>query len=186
MFLDRDGVVVEEVGFVGTPTQLQVPGAVPNALKKLGERFVLIVVTNQSGIGRGFFTEPDLLEVHTALITILEDSGARVDCIYYCPHHPQAIVPEYRKACECRKPKAGMLLRAADSWNIDLARSFMVGDAITDMEAARSAGVTGIKISQGSAENRGPEPVVQSLEEAAALILGQIESRDSLAGEGVK
>ena len=186
MFLDRDGVVVEEVGFVSKPDQLQVPDAVPEALNKLRERFLLIVVTNQSGIGRGYYTEENLLEIHTSLVTFLGERGAAVDCIYFCPHHPTLAVPEYRQACECRKPEAGMLLRAANTWNIDLASSFMVGDAVTDMEAARAAGVTGIKVGQDPGENSGPEPVVQSLEEAAELILGRLSGQNSTAREGTQ
>ena len=179
-------MVVEEVGFVSKPGQLQVPDAVPRALKKLSERFLLIVVTNQSGIGRGFYTEEDLLEVHTTLVTFLGERGSAVDCIYYCPHHPTMASPEYRQACECRKPRAGMLFRAADTWNIDLTASFMVGDAVTDMEAARAGGVTGIKVRWDAGENPGPEPVVQSLEEAAELILGRLSGQNNAAREGTQ
>lgn len=167
-------MVVKEVGFVSNSAQLQVPDAVPAALSKLKGRFLLIVVTNQSGIGRGLYTERDLLEIHTSLVKFLEERGAAVDCIYFCPHHPTLAIPEYRLACKCRKPQAGMLLRAADAWNIDLAASYMVGDAATDMEAARTAGVKGIKVGEWHEENSGPEPVVLSLEEAAELILGRI------------
>jgi len=168
------------------PGQLQVPDAVPGALNKLREQFLLILVTNQSGIGRGFYTEQDLLEIHISLVTFLGEKGAAVDCIYYCPHHPTMASPEYRQACECRKPRAGMLLRAADTWNIDLAASFMVGDAVTDMEAARAAGVKGIKVGQTTGENHGTEPVVQSLEEAAELILGRLSGQNCTARKGNK
>jgi D-glycero-D-manno-heptose 1,7-bisphosphate phosphatase len=186
VFLDRDGVVVNEVGLVSNPGQLQVPDAVPNALSKLRDPFLLIMVTNQSGIGRGYYTEEDLLEIHTSLVTFLGERGAAVDCIYFCPHHPTMAVPEYRQVCECRKPRPGMLLRAASTWNIDLAASFMVGDAVTDMKAARAAGVKGIKVGQDLGENPGLEPVVQSLEEAAELILGRLSGQNNAAREGTQ
>lgn len=185
VFLDRDGVLVEEVGFITNPSQIHVPNVVPEALNRLRQWFMLIVVTNQSGIGRGLYTEHDLLEVHSALLKILEQNGARIDSIYYCPHHPQAVLPEYRKNCECRKPKPGMILSAARRWGVDLNRSFLIGDSDTDIAAAHTAGVSGIKVGQATHERFPEIPIVKSLHEAAGLIIELTKGHSNTDSEGV-
>lgn len=144
VFLDRDGVIVEDVPFLTTVEKLRVLPGVAEALRRLRERFYLVVVTNQSGIARGLLTEDDLFGIHAELVRRLAGEDVVIDAFYYCPHLPEATVPGYGGECDCRKPKPGMLLRAAKDWDIDLARSFMVGDQPRDVEAGRTAGVRSI------------------------------------------
>ena len=144
VFLDRDGVLIEDVHYLSNPRDLCLLPGVPEALQALQGQFYLIVVTNQSGIARGFFAEDDLLAIHTQLVGSLSIHGVAVDAIHYCPHLPDAIVPQYRQVCDCRKPGSGMLQQAARHWGLDLPQSFLVGDKASDMEAAKEAGVTGV------------------------------------------
>ena len=170
-FLDRDGVVVEDVHFLTSPDQLTVLPGVAHALRLLQDRFFIIVVTNQSGIARGFLAEEDLMTIHTELINLLTAEGVTVDALYFCPHLPEAALPAYRNTCTCRKPEPGMLLQAASDWGIDLLRSFMMGDAPRDMEAAHRAGVTGIMVGDEGCIVDRRVPVVPNLAAAACLIL---------------
>lgn len=171
VLLDRDGVLVEDVHYLQEPSELRILAGVPEALRMLQDRYRIIIVTNQSGVARGLFTEDDLLSIHTELVHQLFSKGVLVDGIYFCPHLPEATVPAYQVECECRKPGPGMLLRAAKDWNIDLARSFMVGDSPRDIEAAESAGVKGIMVSQIDTTSSQPEDVAVDLLGAARLIL---------------
>ena len=142
-FLDRDGVLTRERGFVTAPSQVELlPGAAEGlaALRRAG--WVTVIVTNQSGLGRGLFSETALGEIHATLAALLAaaDPQARWDALKYCPHHPTEALPPYRLACACRKPKPGMLLEAARELGIDLAASWMVGDAPRDLLAGKAAG----------------------------------------------
>ena len=141
-FLDRDGVLNVDVNYLHKPEQVVwLPGAI-EAVRELNDAgYLVIVVTNQAGIGRGFYTESDF-EVFTAwMAERLADAGAHVDAVYHCPHHPTEALPGWREDCECRKPRPGMFLRAIDEWDVDVERSFMVGDKPGDLEAARAAGI---------------------------------------------
>ena len=142
VFLDRDGVVIPDDGAVLTPADVQLLDGVAPALAKLKwAGFLLVLVTNQAAIARGWLTETRLAEIHTELNRqLLAAGGPALDAVYSCPHHPHADVPVYRVACECRKPRAGMLTRAAREHGLSLAASFMVGDRITDVLAGRNAG----------------------------------------------
>ena len=171
VFLDRDGVIVEDVGYIGKPEKLKILPGVPEAIKLLQQRFRIIVVTNQSGIGRCLFSENNLLNVHSELVRILSGQGAILDGIYYCPHIPGAPVEDYNRICDCRKPRPGMLIRAAREWNIDMSNSYMVGDRESDMEAAKAAGVTGIIIPQGERADSGISLKTASLADAAYWML---------------
>jgi D-glycero-D-manno-heptose 1,7-bisphosphate phosphatase len=143
MFLDRDGVLVEDVHYLRRAADLRLlPGVVP-ALRLLQEHFFLIVVTNQSGIARGLLTEADLLDIHNALVRTLALEGVILDVLYYCPHLPEASVRLYRQVCSCRKPAPGMVTQARQDWNIALDDSFMVGDSLRDVQAGAAAGVPG-------------------------------------------
>lgn len=147
IFLDRDGVLVEDVHFLRHPSQLRILPGVIQALRALKDHFYLIVVTNQSGIARGLFTETDLLAIHTELVQRLTAKGALVDALYYCPHLPEgAAVKTYQVTCQCRKPRPGMLLQAKRDWDIDLSHSFLVGDMPRDIEAGAAVDVTGILV----------------------------------------
>ena len=174
VFLDRDGVLNRERGFVHNAEELEILDGVPEACDRLAELgFVRVVVTNQSGVARSLFSESDLAETHAKLRT-----HCNVDAIYYCPHHPEEGEPPYRCDCECRKPKPGMLLRAADELGIDLANSWLVGDAPRDLEAGALAGcrtiaVLGVKLPSTDALQhapRAPEHAVHSLAEAVEWI----------------
>lgn len=176
VFLDRDGVLNKEVGFIKDPSLLRILPGVPEALRSLAQWFRLVVVTNQSGIARGLYTEDDLLAVNEELAGRLAEHEVVIDAIYYCPHLPEGAVPEYSIQCECRKPKPGMLLQAARDLNISLKGSYMVGDSPRDVEAAAAAGITGIIIGETTADR--PEGVLAaaSLPHAAALILNKLGS----------
>lgn len=170
VFLDRDGVLGEEIGHIREPESLKVLPGVAEALRRLQDRFYLMVVTNQSGIARGFLGEDDLLDVHRVLVRSLAAEGAILDGIYYCPHHPTLGAAPFKTICQCRKPSPGMLLRAAKDWDIDLSHSFMVGDNLTDMEAAYSAGVNGILVGGASVPDREWTVTANDLLEAAEII----------------
>jgi D-glycero-D-manno-heptose 1,7-bisphosphate phosphatase len=141
LFLDRDGTINTEVDFLTRPEDLQL---IPNAAEAIREAnrlgIIVVVITNQSGIARGLMSEDDVQAVHQRLEELLAARGARVDAIYYCPHHPDYGTPQYRKACTCRKPKTGMLERAAQEFGFDLRSSFVVGDRWVDMKAGELAG----------------------------------------------
>lgn len=176
VFLDRDGVLVEDVDYLDSPSQIKMLPGVAQAIQSLRTKFLLIVVTNQSGVARGRFTEENLLAVHTELVIQLWKKGSALDVFYYCPHLPTSNIEAYRKICECRKPGSGMLLRAATDWGIDLKHSFIVGDRASDMESGRAVGVAGILVGEKDEEE---DPLVinaKSLREATEHILAQLPS----------
>jgi len=173
VFLDRDGVIIEDVHFLKSPSQLHILPGAARALRKLQGQFYVIVVTNQSGIARGLLTEEELLEIHSELVRDLATEGAVLDALYYCPHLPEAPVLFYRQECDCRKPKPGMLLRAKRDWNIDMAHSFMVGDAPRDIEAGCAVGVKGILLGERKASLCGASMCAHDLAQAADLVLVQ-------------
>ncbi|HEX3559610.1 MAG TPA: HAD family hydrolase [Pyrinomonadaceae bacterium] len=142
VFIDRDGTISEEVGYVNHVSRYRVFPFAAEAVRTLNERgWLAVLVTNQAGVARGYFEENLIGAVHQLLSDELERGGARLDAIYYCPHHPSVGEPPYRQDCDCRKPKPGLLLRAARELNLDLARCWMVGDRHSDTELARNAGV---------------------------------------------
>ena len=144
-FLDRDGVLNVDLGYVHRIEDLEWVAGAPSAVRRLNDAgYLVIVVTNQSGIGRGYYDEASMESVHQALRAHLAKAGARIDAIYACPFHPEAIVERFRHPDHPdRKPNPGLLLRAMEEFPIDPARSFMIGDKDSDMEAARRAGVAG-------------------------------------------
>ena len=172
VFLDRDGVLVEDVHYLTSPHQLKLLPGVTDALSSLKSRFFIIVVTNQSAIARGLMSESDLLTIHVELNNLLASEGCTVDALYYCPHLPSAVVSDYRSDCNCRKPRPGMLLNAANDWKIDLNRSFMVGDRVTDSEAAIAAGVSPVLIGNDKNRSGGYITYVQNLRNASIFING--------------
>jgi len=146
IFLDRDGVIIEDVNFLRTPQQIRLLRGACQALRVLQNWFYLIIVTNQSGIARGILSEQDLLEIHSELVKLLASEQIILDAIYYCPHLPDGSVPDYSTVCNCRKPLPGMLLQASNDWGIDIAGSFIIGDSLRDLQAGKSIGVPGILI----------------------------------------
>ena len=142
VFIDRDGTISEEVGYVNHPSRYRVFPYAAEAVRSLNEAgWLAILVTNQAGVARGYFAEALVSEVHDLLARELARGGARLDAIYYCPHHPAVGEPPYRFDCDCRKPRPGLIRRAARDLELDLSRSWMVGDRYGDVELARNAGL---------------------------------------------
>jgi D-glycero-D-manno-heptose 1,7-bisphosphate phosphatase len=140
----------EEVGYVNHLSRFKLLENTAAAIKLLNEAGVLaIVATNQAGVARGYFEEPMINKVHEKLKNELAKAQARVDAIYYCPHHPSAGKPPYRAECNCRKPKPGMILKAREEFGIDLARSYMVGDKISDVEFGLKLGLKSVMVMTG-------------------------------------
>jgi D-glycero-D-manno-heptose 1,7-bisphosphate phosphatase len=150
VFLDRDGVVMEDGHYLADPALVRlIPGAAEAvaALNRAG--WVIVVVTNQSGVARGLFPLETVLAVHDRLGGLLRGAGARVDGYYFCPHHPEADVAEFRVACECRKPRPGMLRRAAAELGLELSASWLVGDRVSDLGAGAAAGCRTVLVRTG-------------------------------------
>ncbi len=141
VFLDRDGVITKHVHYLHRVAEIAlVPGAA-DAIRRLNARDIAaVIVTNQSAVARGLLSEAELRAIHEELSRMLGKEGARIDGIFYCPHHPDFGAPPYRRDCECRKPKPGLLLEAASELDIDLGESAIVGDSLTDIAAGRRAG----------------------------------------------
>lgn len=174
VFLDRDGTLIEEVGYPARPEQIRILAGAAKAMARLAEAgYRLIVVTNQSGIARGYFTEDDLERFHGALDSQLDTLGAAVDAYYVCPHHPDPAVAQRADLavdCECRKPKPGLILRAAEDFGLDLASSWMVGDTWRDVQAGQAAGVKTIKLpASDSLDDVRPARIADPTAEAARL-----------------
>nr|WP_226374635.1 D-glycero-beta-D-manno-heptose 1,7-bisphosphate 7-phosphatase [Pantoea stewartii] len=142
IFLDRDGTLNVDHGYVHEIDHFQFINGVIEALQQLKKMgFALVVVTNQSGIARGMFSEDQFMQLTEWMDWSLADRDVDLDGIYFCPHHPDATVEAYRQQCDCRKPQPGMLLAAQEELHIDMAASYMVGDKLEDMQAAQAAGV---------------------------------------------
>ena len=176
VFLDKDGTLIPDIPYNVEPSKITLAPFAESALAMLRDRgFKLIVVSNQSGVARGYFPESALSGVEQRLQELL--APIRLDGFYYCPHHPQGAIKRYQIACECRKPKAGMLLKAAQDHQIDLARSWMIGDILNDVEAGRTAGCRTILIENGNEtewilnDDRDPHFRVTNLAGAAEVIL---------------
>jgi D-glycero-D-manno-heptose 1,7-bisphosphate phosphatase len=150
LFLDRDGVIIEEVEYLSNPSEVRlIPGSA-QAIARLNQRGIpVVVVTNQAGVGRGYFPEARVAEVHRHLDRLLAAEGATIDRYYYCPHHPTAAVGPHRVNCPCRKPQPGMLLRAAAELHLNLKHSTIVGDKRSDLEAGLQAGCHAILVRTG-------------------------------------
>ena len=181
LFLDRDGVLIEEVGYLSHLDQLQpIPGAASLIRLANGAGWRVALISNQSVVARGLFPESFLAEVHGEIAReVFEEAGAIIDGFYHCPHHPSEGRGEYRIDCECRKPKPGMLLRAAADLGIDLAKSWLIGDRRTDLEAGAAAGCRTILVRTGYGSMTGIDgpdaslnlvAVLPSVAEAAAVI----------------
>lgn len=150
VFLDRDGTINEEVGYVNHPDRFKLIPCVPLALKKINKLNLLaIVLTNQGGVARGFFDEKFLKKLHLKLIRDLKKRGARLDGIYYCPHNPHGIVKKYSIVCKCRKPATGMIEKAIKDFNITLKNSYYIGDQKRDIEFGKKMGLITILVKTG-------------------------------------
>ncbi|MFA6541904.1 MAG: HAD family hydrolase [Bacteroidota bacterium] len=150
VFVDRDGTINVDVDFLSSPDQLELIPRSAEAIRQLNLLNIpVIVITNQSGIARGLYSEDDLRTIHRAMDSLLEQHGASVTDYFYCPHHPNEGIPPYVKECECRKPKPGMLLQAAKKFGFDLQRSFVVGDKCIDVQTGRAVNATSIQVATG-------------------------------------
>ena len=152
VFLDRDGVLIEDAHLLTESDKIKILKGVPQSLQKLKESgYLLIVVSNQTVVSRGLMTEQEAKALQSQVERKLEERGAPpIDGFYFCPHHPNATILFYRKDCDCRKPRSGLLLRAAREYEIDLPSSFIVGDRITDIIAGARAGCRTILVQTGA------------------------------------
>jgi len=149
-FLDRDGTLIEECGYLSRLDAISLFPFSVDAVRLLNRAgLAVVVLTNQSGVARGYFDEAFVRETHRVLGARIAAGGGSVDAFYYCPHYPDAKIAPYRQACGCRKPRPGMLLRAAADLSLDLQRSFAVGDRWSDVEAGLAAGARGVLVRTG-------------------------------------
>ena len=184
VFLDRDGTINEQMGYINHISRfVLLPGAA-QAIRTLNEQDIpVVVVTNQSGLARGYFPPSLLEEVHAKMEQELAAEGAHIDGLYICPHHPEAKEEQFRKDCTCRKPKTGLLEQAAAELGLDLQRSFMVGDRWSDLKCGARVGATSILVltgyGRGDLEYISPQQEIQpakvaeDLPEAVEWILAQ-------------
>src|SRR6266550_1044547 len=150
VFLDRDGTLIEEVGYLDRVERVHLFPWSVEAIRALNEaRIPIVMITNQSGIARGFFTEAVVDEVHRHIASLLAPGGAHIDAYYYCPHHRDGKVVEYAVACDCRKPGRGLVDRAIREFAVDPAQSFTIGDRWLDVALARNVGGKGILVRTG-------------------------------------
>lgn len=150
VFLDRDGTLNEEVGYLDSAGKLQMIPEAFEAVRRINESGMkAVVVTNQAGVAKGLFSEKFVRDVNDRIQGLFIEYGALIDRFYYCPHHPSEGVDPYRKICDCRKPEPGLLQQAAQDLDIDLARSYMIGDHLRDVETARRVGAKGILVTTG-------------------------------------
>lgn len=179
VFLDKDGTLVENVPYNVDPERITLTRGAGTGISQLAKAgYLPVVVSNQSGVARGFFQEKDLRGVEDRLRDLLiQQGGVDLAGFYYCPHHPGGSVQEYALACDCRKPSPGMIYRAARELDIDLSQSWLIGDILDDIEAGRRAGLQTILINNGNETEwrlspyREPHFIVSDLEQAARTIL---------------
>jgi D-glycero-D-manno-heptose 1,7-bisphosphate phosphatase len=184
IFLDRDGTINEEVGYVNHIERFTLLPRVGQAIRLLNQQgWKVVVATNQSGVARGYFPESLVRQVHQKMEELLKREGAYLDGIYYCPHHPDIGVPPYRQKCRCRKPAPGLIEEAVETLNLDTSRSYMIGDRGGDIEFAHQVGAKAILVLTGYGKgeweySRGlwkgkPEHVAADLFEAVQWIFQQ-------------
>lgn len=180
VFLDRDGTLIEEAGYLDRLERLVFYPYTVDAVRVLNRTgFAVVVVSNQAGVARGIVEESFVGEAHRHIAARLEAGGARIDRFYYCPHHRNGSVQPYARDCDCRKPEPGLLRRAQEELDLDLSRSFMVGDRWHDIQAGKAVGARSMLLRSGVGriEEASPPPglvpdaVVDTLMDAAAWIL---------------
>ncbi len=188
VFLDRDGTLVEEVGYLDRLDRLSLFPWSIDAVRLLNRAgFPVVVVSNQAGVARGFFPESFVLEVQREIDGLVAAAGGRIDGWYYCPHHPDAPLPAYRQQCGCRKPRPGMIRQAEIDLAIDPSRSYVIGDRWLDVQLAHNVGARGILVrtGYGATEERQPvdgttpEAIVDNLVDAVSWILRNSRAVDT-------
>jgi len=161
VFLDRDGTIIEDVGYPHERNQIKFLPGVSQAIRRLNENgFKVIIVTNQAGVARGYFTEETVKEINKYIQESLAEEGAVIDMVYYCPHHIEGVIEEYRKACHCRKPNPGMIEEAVRDFDIDVGGSFLIGDHLSDVEAGVRAGCGTVLLAREEPLSKSREIVV--------------------------
>ncbi len=189
VFLDRDGTINEERQYLCRVEDFHFIGGAVEAIRLLrGKGFLVVVVTNQSGIGRGYYAEDDLHALHRHMHAELERQGTGVDACYFCPHHPTHGQGSYAVDCACRKPLPGMLLQAASELGIDLASSWMIGDKSADVEAGLAAGCRAmlVKTGYGAGEAGYLPPGIRVVDDLLAAARAIIEENQHAADELVQ
>lgn len=187
VFLDRDGTINEQMGYVNHLCRFVLLPSVAQAIRQLNQYGIpVVVVTNQSGLARGYFPPVLVEQVHREMEKLLAAEGAHIDGIYICPHHPEAKVEQYRQRCQCRKPQPGLLEQAARDLDIDLSHSFMVGDRWSDIECGQRVGATSVLVLTGygrgeleyigSEKETQPVLVAEDLLEAVEKIISLLEN----------
>lgn len=150
VFIDRDGTMNEQMGYVNHISRFVLLPGTAQAIRLLNRNgYLAIVVSNQSGVARGYFPAGLVKEVHAHMVALLEQESARIDGIFYCPHHPMGSVPDYSVRCDCRKPGPGLINQACQRFEIDMTNSYVVGDRCTDIELAHKCGLKGILVTTG-------------------------------------
>lgn len=151
IFIDKDGTLIRDIAYNTDPDKIELEPYADVALQLLSRQdYSLIVVSNQAGIAKGYFPESDMQGVIIKVKSLLAEAGITLDGFFYCPHHPEGQIPEYTMDCSCRKPEPGMILKAAEMLNIDLAGSWMIGDILNDVEAGNRAGCRSLLINNGN------------------------------------
>jgi D-glycero-D-manno-heptose 1,7-bisphosphate phosphatase len=180
--MDRDGTLSQEVGYVNHPSRYRLYPFAVDAVRLINRSgYLAVLVTNQAGVARGYFAEPMIEEVHGQIRTAMARGDARLDGIYYCPHHPTVGQPPYRLDCDCRKPRPGLILKAQADLDIDLAASYVIGDRPGDLKLAWNVGARAVLVKTGyglgewegraSSWARSPDLVAGNLLEAVLAIL---------------
>lgn len=182
VFVDKDGTLIPDVPYNVDPALITLGDGVLEGLQLLSEqRFLLIMISNQAGVAYGYFKEEALEGVRQKISELLSPANITLDAYYFCPHHTKGSVQQYTLDCGCRKPKPGMILKAAKDFNIDLSSSFMIGDILNDVEAGKTAGCKSVLLDNGGEtewimnELRTPDFVAKNFKEAAEWIVQQTQ-----------
>jgi D,D-heptose 1,7-bisphosphate phosphatase len=183
IFIDKDGTLIPDIPYNVDPEKVTLQDGALEGLSQLQKAgYLLIIVSNQSGVARGYFKEEALIGVQRKIESLLAEKGVLLNGFYYCPHYPNADIKEYAVECDCRKPQPGMLLKAAREQNIDLSQSWMIGDILNDVEAGKKAGCKTVLIDNGNEkdwlvnEMRTPDYKAKSIKDAAFQILQHLQS----------
>ena len=184
IFIDRDGTVNEQMGYINHLDRFRILPGVPEAIKLINKNnFLAIIVTNQSGIARGYFPISLVYDIHSYLKESVARYGAYIDGIFFCPHYPRGKVSEYTKECGCRKPGTGLINQACESFDIDMSRSYVIGDHYTDLELANRCNIKGIMVKTGYGlgevsyivpqMSKGPDYIAEDLLDAVKWIINK-------------
>lgn len=192
VFIDKDGTLIPDIPYNVNPELITLSrGAAVGLRLLMSAGFRIVIISNQSGIAHGYFSEDELLKVEDRIVELLRDEQVTIDGFYFCPHHPEGSRPEYSFHCDCRKPAPGMILKASEELDIDPASSWMIGDILDDMEAGKRAGTNTVLINNGNEtewqmnEYRKPDFRAADLSEAAlCIILNPIEHEKTGKGMG--